>query len=172
MSAKYNRWILLFFSVFLSVMLLAALSGGWGQKSNAEMAGKALGLDLSGGEELSHYDTHGGVHGDGVTCTVFRFAGDALLRSIESDPAWSAFPMDETAQTVLYGAAYQGGRRGPFLSAAAPRRLVPEIQTGYYRLMDRQKGQSKPILERGSFNLTLGIYDADSRTLYYCKLDT
>ena len=50
--------------------------------------------------------------------------------------------------------------------------IVPVIRNGYYRLIDRQKGAEGELLERYSFNLTLGLYDADTNTLYFCKLDT
>lgn len=50
--------------------------------------------------------------------------------------------------------------------------LVPEIENGYYILIDRQSNQNDNILNRGSFNFTVGIYNTDDNNLYFCKLDT
>lgn len=55
--------------------------------------------------------------------------------------------------------------------------LVPQIKNGYYCLIDRQsnnakKKQPSAILDRMAFNLTIGLYDLDSKLLYYLKLDT
>ena len=55
-------------------------------------------------------------------------------------------------------------------------RLLPNIERGYYLLIDRQNqnNQSKKenILDKASFNYDLGIYDMDTNTLYFCQLDT
>ena len=50
--------------------------------------------------------------------------------------------------------------------------LVREIQNGYYILIDRQEDQETDILDRPSFNVTVGLYDTDTNTLYCCTLDT
>lgn len=56
------------------------------------------------------------------------------------------------------------------------RSIDMETQHGYYILIDRQVGNRKTsgedILQRNSFNFTLGLYDTDTNTLYFCKLDT
>ena len=47
---------------------------------------------------------------------------------------------------------------------------------GYYRLIDRQikmgEASGADILHRNSFNFDLGLYDADTNTLYFCRMDT
>ena len=53
--------------------------------------------------------------------------------------------------------------------------LLPEVENGYYRLIDRQMENgfvTAAMLERASLNFTLGIYDTDTDTLYYCEMDT
>ena len=50
--------------------------------------------------------------------------------------------------------------------------LVPDIQNGYYRLIDRHSDRETDILDRYSFNFTVGLYDTDNNTLYFCELDT
>ena len=64
----------------------------------------------------------------------------------------------------------------PYLTDDAGNPLVPELQTGYYCLLDRQaetrQAETPDLLKRPSFNLTIGLYDAETKTLYLCKLDT
>ena len=50
--------------------------------------------------------------------------------------------------------------------------LVREIQKDYYILIDLQDDQEIDILERPSFNASVGLYDTDTNTLYCCTLDT
>lgn len=93
-----------------------------------------------------------------------------------NDSGWSEFPLDDTVQTLVYGVSDETSRTGPFLSDQEGNPLVPDIQNGYYLLMDRQ-GQKElaagaDILHRSSFNFTLGLYDTDTNTLYFCQLDT
>ena len=65
---------------------------------------------------------------------------------------------------------------GPFLTDSQGNSLVPDILNGYYILIDKYEVKDKAmegdILHRGSFNFTLGHYDTDTNTLYFCKLDT
>ena len=65
---------------------------------------------------------------------------------------------------------------GPYLTDEEKEPLVPEIQNGYYRLIDRHAGQDEPgdlgILGRASLNFTLGRYDSDADRLYFCEMDT
>ena len=61
---------------------------------------------------------------------------------------------------------------GPFINDGNGNPLVREIQNGYYILIDRQEDQETDILDRPSFNVTVGLYDTDTNTLYCCTLDT
>ena len=73
---------------------------------------------------------------------------------------------------LVYGISEDTVSIGPFLTDADGTPLVPEIQTGYYRLLDRQHNKETPLLERFSFNFTLALYDTDTDRLYVCELDT
>lgn len=158
--------ILLVCIVFLTA---CASKGTQGRVSNE------LELDVSAGEEISNYDDHG-WHGDGSTCIVFRFEDDTVLEEIRSNSDWKAFPLDETVQALVYGVSDETSVIGPFLHDNDGKSLVPEIQNGYYLLIDRQAEEDKAIgadiMQRSSFNFTLGLYDADTNTLYFCQLDT
>ena len=157
------------FAVSLFALTACAAGGSQNHISNE------LGLDISAGEEISRYDTHSG-NGDGVTCIAFRFEDDAVRKEIQGRAEWHAFPLDETVQALAYGVSDEASQTGPFLTDEDGKPLVPEIRNGYYLLIDRQaeKGmiEAADILHRHSFNFTLGLYDTDADTLYFCKLDT
>lgn len=137
---------------------------------------KEIGIDVSGGNETSDFDDHGGFHGDGTTCIVLSFSDDEVLEKIKASRQWKEFPLDETVKALVYGISDETGSSGPFLTDGEGNTLVPEIEDGYYFLIDRQaepgKAAGADILHRSSFNFTLGIYDADANILYFCKLDT
>lgn len=143
-----------------------------GAKSPQEIVSKELGIDVSKGVETSNIDTHGGFHGDGNTCIALRFDDDSALDAIKNNSKWKEFPLDETMQALVYGLKDETGEIGPFLNDNEGNALVPEIQNGYYLLIDRHSDKKSDILERGSFNFTVGLYDTDNNIIYFCKLDT
>lgn len=155
--------------------LLAVLLTACGAKGTQEKAAERLGLDVSSGTILSSYDTHSG-NGDGMSCTTYHFDGAAVRDAIRNSPDWQPFPLDETAQAVVYGVSNGTDRIGPYLGDREGNPIVPEIQNGFYLLIDRQAGAETPagreLLLRPSLNLTLGLYDTDTDTFYFCELDT
>ncbi len=150
----------------LSISVLTACG------TKRDEAAKILSLNLSSGEEISNYDTHGGFHGDGTTCIAYRFDDDTVLEEIRSASEWSEFPLDDTVRALVYGLSDGTTQIGPWLNDDMGHPIVPEIQNGYYLLIDRQNGAETEILDRYSFNFTLGLYDTDTNTLYFCELDT
>ena len=155
---------LLFFILLVSVLTVCGVK--------SDEAAKILGLDVSMGEEISNYDTHGGFHGDGTTCIAYRFDDDTILKEIKSSSQWSEFPLDDTVQALVYGLSDETTQIGPMLNDNEGHPIVPEIRNGYYLLIDRQNDAAADILDRYSFNFTLGLYDTDTNTLYFCELDT
>lgn len=137
---------------------------------------KELGIDVSGGNEISSSDDHGGFHGDGTTFIVLSFSDDNVLKQINKSTQWKSFPLDKTVKAFVYGISEEGWSVGPFLTDREGNTLVPEIEEGYYLLIDRQaeagEAAGADILHRHSFNFTLGLYDTYSNSLYFCKLDT
>lgn len=164
--------------IFSSFLLLNGLTA-CASKSSQDIVSKALGLDVSGGSEISYLDTHSG-NGDGTSCIVLGFQDDAVLEQIKVKDAWSTLPLDQTTQALVYGISGETDQTsyqiGPYLSNNEGNPLVPEVENGYYFLLDRQaeEGQATgaDILNRGSFNFTFGLYDTDTNTLYFCELDT
>lgn len=155
-------------TIFASLLMLFSACGA---ASPQETLSRELDLDLSAGEIISSYDTHSG-NGDGTSCTVLDFTGHSLAGQLEDASDWTPFPLDSTVQALVYGISEDASSIGPFLTDADGATLVPEIQNGSYRLLDRQTDTEEPLLERFSFNFTLALYDTDADRLYVCKLDT
>lgn len=168
---------LLYGAVSLLLAPLYLLTACWSapQDSRGEIA-RQTGLDLSGGEEISCYDTHSG-NGDGVSCIVWQFPDDQVLEQVEQDARWEALPLDETEQTLAYGISGDWGSMGPYLTDEEGKALLPQVKEGYSLLLDRhqeaEEGEDRAqILKRYSLNLTLALYDSGANTLYFCELDT
>lgn len=146
-----------------------------GSQDPQEIVSEALGVDASTGSTMSSMDTHSG-NGDGTSFVVLHFDGDEMIKQIKADAAWQPFPLDETVQTLVYGVSDATSSIGPFLTDEDGKALVSEIANGYYRLIDRQVEEDQAtgadILNRASFNFTVGLYDTDTNTLYCCELDT
>ena len=164
------------FVLIVGIFLIITLSfSACHFKDQQDTVSDALGIDISGGSEISRYDTHSG-NGDGTSCIAFKFTEDQVLGQIQENPAWNAFPLDQTVETLVYGISEEAASVGPFLTDAEGNALVPEIQDGYYLLIDRQPEEyqalGEGLLDRGSFNLTVGIYDVNTNILYFCQLDT
>lgn len=160
-----------------ALVALGLLLGGCSQKENVS---RTLEVDVSGGEVVAQTDTHGGFHGDGTTYLALRFADDALQEQIEASEVWRAFPLDDTVRALVYGIEGEADGVswcvGPYLTDADGEALVPEIEEGYYRLIDHQAEEGKAtgadILHRASFHFALGLYDSREDILYFCELDT
>lgn len=160
----------------LSLCLLSGCLGGGVQ----DQIQQQVGIDVSGGTVLSQSDTHGGFHGDGISCFAYTFSDDSCLQQVSQADGWSAFPLNETAQILLYGVTEETETTifsaGPYFIDQEGACLVPPIENGWYRLVDRHSDVGTPddegLLARGSFNCTLAVYDEDTATFYFCELDT
>ena len=139
-----------------------------GSKSAKDTVSESLKIDVSAAEEISAADTHGGMHGDGTSYIILKFADDSLLEQIQGNESWTSLPFNRTAKALAYGISEDGKHIGPYLGDIE----LPEITKGYYCLIDRQDEKETDILKRASFNFTLGIYDTDTDMLYFCEVDT
>lgn len=170
-----KRWIV----CSLLALSLCLLSGCQGTNVQDQIK-QQVGIDVSDGRSLSQQDTHGGFHGDGISCYVYTFSDDSCLQQVSQADGWSAFPLSETAQALLYGVTEETettvSSMGPYFTDEEGACLVPPIESGYYRLVDRHSdagtADDPGLLARGSFNCTLAVYDADTATFYFCELDT
>lgn len=165
-----KKYFIVIAMVILTFVLTACDSNGY-QKTIS----KELEIDVSSGNELSYSDDHGGFHGDGTTFVSLSFSDEKVLEQIKENTNWKAFPLDDTVRTLAYGVSDETSSIGPFLTDNEGVPLVPDIQNGYYILIDRQvegeQAAGADILHRNSFNFTLGIYDVDTNILYFCELD-
>lgn len=156
----------------LTVIIIIFTLSACGSRSSQDIVSNELDINASAGIELSNEDTHGGFHGDGTTYIALSFDDDTVLDEIKENSNWNAFPLDKTVQALVYGISDETGSIGPFLTDGNGNVLVPEITNGFYRLIDRHTDKGTDILSRTSFNFTVGLYDTDTNTLYFCKLDT
>lgn len=79
-------------------------------------------------------------------------------------------PLSENVEREIYGGE-------DYESNLAKKLGMPKIQNGYWTFIDRYNGENKVtngegLFHRYSANYTVGIYDADSNILYYCKFDS
>lgn len=159
------------FCMLIGIIILITLTA-CGSKSPQDIVSDELGINVETGIELSNSDTHGGFNGDGTSCIVLSFSDDTVLNEIKENSEWKQFPLDETVQALVYGISDESSSIGPFLNDGNGNALVPEVKNGYYLLIDRHTDKETDILSRASFNFTVGLYDTDTDTLYYCELDT
>ncbi len=149
-------------------LLLALCLGACTPKRAVDRVAEDLNLSLSNAREIAGTDSHGGPLGDGTTYFILNCPDGAPLEQIKADHRWHPLPMDETTQILAYG--YDDGTTsiGPYLGEVE----LPVVRRGYYCLIDRSSETQTDLLDRNSFNFTLGIYDSDTNMLYYCKVDT
>lgn len=158
-----------FFSFFLLVITLLILVA-CSSKTAQDTISRELNLDVSNGKEVLNINTYSGS--EGTSCIGISFDDDSVLTAIKDNTEWLEFPLDETVRILIYGMEDEQMKIGPFLNDGNGGVLVPEVQNGYYQLIDRHSDTKTDILNRASFNFTVALYDTDSNTLYFCKLDT
>lgn len=142
-----------------------------------ERVSAALGLELSSAEEIVFEDNHGGFHGDGTTFITLQITDSAFYQRLDSNPSWHSLPLDDPMTVLLYGVTDREGCYGPYITDGSGAPLFPQVENGYYFIIDRHPTASAPysssaILSRASFNLTAAVYDSDTQMLYFCEFDT
>ena len=147
-------------AVFGCLLLLTACGGG----KQEHYIGRQVGLDLPRAQETESLDSHGGFHGDGLRLDKLVFSS-ADGREIEEQiqgrgDLWNSGPFDDYLGGILYGG-------GPAAEGEWPR--APE--EAYCFFEDRHEGKGA-LGERGAWNYTAALYDADTDTLYYLEFDT
>lgn len=138
--------------------------------SEAVQVSRALGVDASAGTVVSASDSHGGFHGDGLTFIELSFPDDSFGTRVQT--AWHSLPLSGSLNTFVYGSP----GAGPYITWDGVN-CFPPVQNGCYYFEDRHSQSTDPhsdseLLQRHSFNVTIAIYDADTRTFYYCEFDT
>ena len=88
-------------SIWIAFMILIMSIRACGRKDTQDIVSEVLSLDASGGSEVLNYDTHSG-NGDGTSCIVLSFKEDAVLKEIQENTEWKAFPPDETVENLWF----------------------------------------------------------------------
>ncbi len=126
-------------------------------------ASAELGVDLSAGTLVYSTDTHGGFHGDGETILQIVIPD---LRVPESSN-WHPLPLSETLEQMLYHS----------ITDEHGHSLLPRIENGCWFFADRHYQSTDPaddsdLFSRHSWNFTAAVYDSDTSTLYFFRIDT
>lgn len=150
--------------LFLLIPVLVVYGAkGMGIKTDSEL----LNTDLSRAEKVWSVDTHGGFHGDGISCTAYKYSDGEFLSEIKQNPYWRELPMTESLNKIITGGLFRD--RGE--------NILPEVANGYYFFLDRQSEgdeahDDSELWKRYSKNFTLAIYDTDTDTLYFAEYDS
>lgn len=149
-----------------AVLVMLSLSGCFINKTQSYISDE-LGINAHNGKPVVESDNHGGFHGDGTTFIKLTFSNDNCLNSIKNSDEWNALPLPNTLKTLLSRTS------GLFEDSVT----LPSVQNGYYCFIDRHPESTDPnsyqdVLNRVSINITLCIYDVDTQSLYYIKIDT
>lgn len=163
-------------SALLAFVLAVGLTGcaGEGNTPRAQ-ACRALGVDLTGGTQLAASDSHDGFLGDGLTFLILQFPDEGVGRALENREGWQSLPLSRAVTALVYGLEEGERSRGPYMTGEDGQALIPPVENGRYYFLDRQSDAGiggANVLERGSFNFTVAIYDADRKILYYAAMDT
>ena len=175
-----KKRILLCLAVLLGLTACGALAGCLAPRDGLNQLCADSGLALEDAEITFNEDSHGGFHGDGTRLTVAVFPQAPKAETMKN-AGWSPLPMDETAETVVYGdASGTEGEDSPgetrwgsfFPAEDGETPAIPEIARGYWYFRDRHSDTETDFFDRSSFNFTVALYDSDTNTLYYGEADT
>ncbi len=98
------------------------------------------------------------------------------ISSALEEAGWQELPLPEPLETAMYSVTEADGER-TITRGTCFQREIPWVSDGYYFFRDRHSESADPadpaeLLERGSYNFTVALYDRDSQTLYYGEVDT
>ena len=149
------------FIIAVCTMLLLSCSIGLFRENPRKTVARELGLDVDNGYIMRQMDTHGGFLGDGCSYIEIGFRDQGIEDQVKGNTSWKKMPLDDTARTLVELIQDEDGNP-----------LIPECTHGYYIIMDWQDETDIPMLDRYSFNYTVGLYDSDGRILHYGRFDT
>lgn len=164
-------------SLIIIILFVVFYNNNSANNSTQEKISDKLGIDVSGGTEISQNDTHGGFLGDGMYFASIGFSDNTVLNQISENSNWRVTPLTENLSTLVYGTISDNGRFGPYLTNENGKAVIPNIQKGYFYFVDRHSQSTNRhddtnVLNRHSFNFTFAIYDTDTHILYYVEYDT
>ena len=151
--------------VLMGCFLRVGDGGDYWQRHISE----SLGIDVAKGTVVNSLDDHSGFQGDGTSYAVLSFEDDELEKMISAPGGWHRLPLTDNLETLIAGTGTETKATGPFIGVTMSR-----AENGYWYFYDQQ-GQTHSddqVLNRGSYNYTFAMYDADKDLLYYCEYDT
>lgn len=167
--------------VFIIPILLLAVLISTGCQAKGETIQReisdALGVDVGEGIVVASEDSHGGFHGDGMYFVTLRFPDGTFLDQTSEVQGWKNLPLSENLTKLVYGIEDDASKIGPYLTKEIGEPVIPDVQNGCYYFLDRHSKSvdgydDSDVLNRGSLNLTVAIYDMDTDTLYYVEYDS
>ena len=169
--------------IVLSALMLAVLTMPGcvlsGRADTKTTVGKWVELDLKEASVETDRDTHGGFHGDGNWFVQIDCSRRPLADEIGKNEHWKPLPVSENVSALLYGGSGWSTvvKIDDYDAGVFDEPLFPEVTNGWYYFYDRHDNakdrySDANVLSRYSFNFIVAVYDADTDTLYFCKLDT
>lgn len=118
-------------------------------------------------------DDHGSFHGDGKYLLVLD-CSENKEKAANVLSGWNKLPLSENLELIMYGGRKNGMSYAFYLAEEAN---IPKIEHGYYFFYDRHSmskdnRDDAELLDRSSFNFSLGLYDSDADRMYYYEFDT
>jgi len=161
-------------ALVLPILFLLALVQGCDAWETKKEISRSLGIDVSCGEIMDVWDTHGGFHGDGFSVVTLQDPEGCIYAEILGSGQWRSFPLSGSVMTLLYGMAEEGPHEGRTSGDALP---IPRVTNGCWYFRDRHyectdPGNDSMLFARASINCTVAVYDMDTGTLYYMEYDT
>lgn len=134
-----------------------------------------LNVTINQGEELIYYNSHGGFHNDGTTCLGIKFKDDNVLNQIKDNKLWHLAPFPSFINNALYG-TLKGETMiiNPLICKSNSQQpLLRIIKNGYYAFVDRYGNINLDKISGYSvYNFTIGLFDLDNNSFYFCEKDT
>lgn len=158
------------FFLFLSIILLLTACA---QPDPLTEISAELDVDLSAGTIVVSSDSHGGIHGDGMTAIQIVIPDLKLPES----PNWHPLPLSAHLSRAFFGHSADGWTYGALLTDETGTPLLPQIENGCWFFLDRHSQSTDPaddtdLHSRSSWNFTAAVYDYDTGTLHFFRFDT
>lgn len=136
------------------------------------------GIYLSDKNRILTYSSPSNWLGDGEDYDVYRFNDEEIekmVSKIEDMGTWKACPVDVSTSELIEKWRYfmeDEPTAVALIKDAHLDEFIPDIDNGYYLVLDRSDGQSEESKSKyGLRNYSIFLLDIDENTLYYIGSD-
>lgn len=145
--------------------------------SDVDYVKEQININIPKPINIIYEDTHEGFHGDGKIFAKLEFASEDkenILEEFKDNVSWYKTPLSENINMFIYG----GIKNGVYYGCDVAKDFkIPQVENGYWYFVDHHSesddsSSDAKIFYRGSFNMTIAIYDIDKNVLYYVEFDT